>query len=106
MKEPLFTLIPERVQFSQFWVEIRKRNRRILCNSTTTLEADWHTDFAKSFDSGLVQIQVQFGKVELMFKDFCGFRIAYNERRLRLGVESNDHPLSVIIQNRSLLISA
>ena len=35
----------------------------------------------------MVQIEVQFGKVEAMFKDFCGFRIAYAERRLALGIE-------------------
>ena len=35
----------------------------------------------------LVQIEAQFGKVEAMFKDFCGFRIAYAERRLALGIE-------------------
>jgi len=32
----------------------------------------------------LVQIEAQFGTVESMFKDFCGFRIAYYERRLAL----------------------
>ena len=30
---------------------------------------------------------MQFGKVEAMFKDFCGFRIARYERRLSLGIE-------------------
>ena len=25
--------------------------------------------------------------MEAMFKDFCGFRIAYSERRLALGIE-------------------
>jgi len=34
-----------------------------------------------------VQVEAQFGKVEAMFKDFCGFRIAYAERRLALGIE-------------------
>jgi hypothetical protein len=46
-----------------------------------------HSDFAKLFDSKLVQVEVQFGKVESMFKDFCGFRIAYYEKRLALGIE-------------------
>ena len=32
-------------------------------------------------------MEAQFGKVEAMFKDFCGFRIAYAERRLALGIE-------------------
>ena len=35
----------------------------------------------------MVQIEAQFGKVEAMFKDFCGFRIAYAEKRLALGIE-------------------
>jgi hypothetical protein len=43
--------------------------------------------FAKSFDGKLVQLEVQFGKVESMFKDFCGFTIARFERRLSLGIE-------------------
>ncbi len=39
------------------------------------------------FAGGLVQIEAQFGKVEAMFKDFCGFKIASYERRLALGIE-------------------
>ena len=38
-------------------------------------------------DNNLVQIEAQFGTVESMFKDFCGFRIAAFERRLSLGIE-------------------
>jgi hypothetical protein len=64
-----------------------QKNNRDLCLTSTTLEASWHSDFAKSFPSGLVQIEAQFGKVEAMFKDFCGFRIARFERRLALGVQ-------------------
>jgi hypothetical protein len=67
--------------------EIKSRNNRNLCLTSTTLNTRWHSDFAKSFDSKLVQIEAQFGKVEAMFKDFCGFRIAYAERRLALGIE-------------------
>jgi len=66
--------------------EIKKSNNRNLCLTSTTLDTRWHADFAKSFDSKLVQIETQFGKVEAMFKDFCGFRIAYAERRLDLGI--------------------
>jgi len=62
-------------------------NERSLCLSSATIEANWRSDFAKSFDGKLVQLEVQFGKVELMFKDFCGFQIAWHERRLALGIE-------------------
>lgn len=62
-------------------------NNRNLCLTSSTLQANWHSDFAKEFDSGLVQLEVQFGKVEAMFKDFCGFQIAFAERRLQLGIE-------------------
>jgi hypothetical protein len=62
-------------------------NNRGLCVTSTTLEARWHSDFGKSFDGKLVQVEVQFGKVESMFKDFCGFTIAWFERRLSLGIE-------------------
>jgi hypothetical protein len=68
-------------------VQPKKLNNRRLCRTSTTLKARWHADFAKIFGSKLVQIEAQFGKVEAMFKDFCGFRIAYAERRLSLGVE-------------------
>ena len=57
------------------------------CLSTTTLHARWKADFARIFNGKLVQIEAQFGKVELMFKDFCGFRLAYYEKRLALGIE-------------------
>jgi len=67
--------------------EIKVHNDRRLCLTSTTLDTRWHADFAKSFGSKLVQIEAQFGKVEAMFKDFCGFRIAYAERRLALGIE-------------------
>lgn len=66
---------------------IKAENKRNLCLTSTTLDTRWHADFAKTFGSNLVQIEAQFGKVEAMFKDFCGFRIAYAERRLSLGVE-------------------
>lgn len=67
--------------------EIKQSNDRKLCRTSTTLNARWHADFAKSYGSKLVQIEAQFGKVEAMFKDFCGFRIAFAERRLALGIE-------------------
>lgn len=65
---------------------ISDRNRN-LCLSATTIDASWHTDFGKVTPAGLVQIQAQFGKVELMFKDFCGFSLASYEKRLALGIE-------------------
>lgn len=64
-----------------------KINNRSLCATSSTLGAKWHADFAKVIDARLVQIEAQFGQVESMFKDFCGFRIAYFERRLALGIE-------------------
>ena len=67
--------------------KIEGNNDRLLCLTTTTLDASWHCDFAKKFPSGLVQIEVQFGKVESMFKDFCGFRISHYEKRLALVIE-------------------
>ena len=67
--------------------EIKNKNVRNQCLTSTTLNTRWCADFAKSFGSKLVQIEAQFGKVEAMFKDFCGFRIAYAERRLALGIE-------------------
>ena len=65
---------------------VSKSNNHSICKSSTTIKAQWKVDFAKMFDGKLVQVEVQFGKVELMFKDFCGFRLAYYERRLALGI--------------------
>jgi len=77
----------EEFQIQRPLQEIREWNDRSLCTTSTTLDTKWHADFAKTFDGmKLVQIEAQFGKVEAMFKDFCGFRIAYAERRLSLGV--------------------
>lgn len=67
--------------------DLIKKNTRDLCLSSTTLDAKWHSDFAKNFDGKLVQIEAQFGTIEAMFKDFFGFRVAYFERRLHLGIE-------------------
>ena len=66
---------------------IKETNKRDLCITSTTIEARWHADFAKIFVGKLVQVEAQFGKVESMFKDFCGFKIAWQERRLALGIE-------------------
>ncbi len=71
---------------NQSLAEIKKNNNRNQCLTSTTLDTRWHADFAKSFNSKLVQIEAQFGQVEAMFKDFCGFRIAFAERRLELGI--------------------
>jgi hypothetical protein len=68
-------------------VQPKKVNSRQLCRTSTTLKTRWYADFAKTFGPKLVQIEAQFGKVEAMFKDFCGFRIAFAERRLALGIE-------------------
>ena len=67
--------------------DIKKSNNRDLCKTSTTINATWHSDFAKAYEKGLVQVEAQFGKVESMFKDFCGFRMAYQEKRLVLGIE-------------------
>jgi len=66
---------------------VKKNNNRRLCLTTSSLGATWHADFAKQFDDKLVQVEAQFGKVESMFKDFCGFRMARSEGRLALGIE-------------------
>ena len=66
---------------------VKNKNKRQLCLTTTSLGATWHADFAKQFSGKLVQIEAQFGKVESMFKDFCGFRMARAEERLALGIE-------------------
>jgi len=67
--------------------DIKRASNRALCRTTTTIEATWHSDFGKEYIGQLVQVEAQFGKVESMFKDFCGFRIASCERRLALGIE-------------------
>lgn len=84
---------------------IKASNNRNLCLTSSTLNAGWHSDFAKEFNSNTVQMEVQFGKVESMFKDFCGFRIAYYERRLALGIEVVMYEPSVYFSHRKSAIS-
>ena len=67
--------------------DIKKNNKHALCTTATTLDAKWCVDFAKLYNDKLVQIKIQFGKVESMFKDFAGFKIATFEKRLALGIE-------------------
>lgn len=67
--------------------DIKPLNLRRLCLTTETLENRWYADFGKQFDAGIVQIETQFGKMEALFKELCGFRMAYVERRLALGIE-------------------
>jgi hypothetical protein len=79
---------PEDIEVKSISLAERKKARRSdLCRTTTTIDAMWKADFGKCFKDKLVQIEVQFGQVESMFKDFCGFRIARYERRLALGIE-------------------
>ena len=67
--------------------QVSKGNIRETCRTSTTLNAKWYADFALTYKKGIVQVEAQFGKIEAMFKDFCGFKIAYSERRLALGIE-------------------
>jgi len=67
--------------------DIKPRNDRRLCLISETLDTPLYADFGKQSDAGLIQIEARFGKVEAMFKDFCGFGMAYTERRLALGIE-------------------
>ena len=84
--------------------EIKKRNIRKFCLTSTTLDTRWHSDFAKAFGLNLVQVEAQFGKVEAMFKDFYGFRIAYAERILALGIEIVlSHPSSYFAHRKNAI---
>lgn len=96
---------PDEFGISKSLQEIREWNNRSLCRTSTTLDTRWHADFAKEFNgSNLVQIEAQFGKVEAMFKDFCGFRIAYAERSLSFGIEIVlSDPMSYFAHRRSAI---
>jgi len=67
--------------------DIKPKNVRSLCLTSEILDNRWYADFSKQFDAGIVQVEAQFGKMEAMFKGFCGFRMAYAEKRLALGIE-------------------
>jgi hypothetical protein len=93
---------PECLNLSCNLTQCRSVNNRDLCRTSTTLQNRWHADFAKCFGPKLVQIEAQFGKVEAMFKDFCGFRIAYAERRLALGIEIVlSHPIGYFAHRKN-----
>lgn len=48
----------------------QKDNQRHLCSISTILDASWHSDFAKLYPTGLVQLEVQFGKVRIYVQRF------------------------------------
>lgn len=96
---------PEAFHIGDTLDEVRKRNERALCLTSTTLEARWASDFAKRLRGGLVQVEAQFGKTEAMFKDFCGFQIAYAEKRLALGIEVVMHRPDLYFKHRKAAIS-
>ncbi len=78
---------PDCFEFDCTLEELESQKDRKACLTSTTLGSQRCADYAKQFDAGLVQIEVQFGALGAMFKDYCGFRIAYAEKRLALGVE-------------------
>ena len=79
--------------------EIRQQmNNRDICLTSTNLNAKWHTDFGKFFERGVVQVEAQFGKIEAIFKDFCGFRIA-KDTLTTIGL---DCPSWVVVDCHSL----
>jgi hypothetical protein len=99
----LLNVPPEELRITSVKLPFSNKNRG-LCLSSTTLDAKWHTDFAKQFEAKLVQVEVQFGTVESRFKDFCGFRIATYEGRLALGVEIVlDNPNKYFSHRRSAI---
>ena len=80
-------LVPSELGIQADREQTKNRNNRDLCLTTTILNTQWRSVFSNSYEGKLVQVEAQFGKVEAMFKDFCGFRIAYAEKRLALGIE-------------------
>lgn len=84
---------------------LSKTNLRDLCRTSTTLDASWRSDFGKLFEHKLVQIEAQFGKVESMAKDFCGFKIGSSERRLALGIEIVVYEPNMYFSHRKKAIS-
>ena len=67
--------------------QLESKRRRELCLASTILGHKWLIDFSKTFRQNRVYLEVQFGKKEALFMDFCKLRIAYYERRLSLGIE-------------------
>jgi hypothetical protein len=65
---------------------IHKLRNKEECLITSNLMLGWYADFAKSFGIQRVFVEVQFGKIEAAFRDFCRFAITYHERRLDLGI--------------------
>lgn len=78
---------PNELQLEGFTKEKIERSRRKEdCLITSNLALDWYADFGKSFDSKSILVEVQFGKIEAAFRDFCRFAITYHERRMDLGI--------------------
>ena len=67
--------------------EIEKLNNHELCTTTLNIKTETQSDFAKSYDRGIVQIEAQFNDLEAAAVDFTKFRVCYAEQRLVLGIE-------------------
>jgi hypothetical protein len=67
--------------------ELDDYRSRDLCLASTAFDTLWHADFAKAFGDRLVHVKAQFGRLDALFKDFCGFRIGQVQRGIALGIE-------------------
>jgi hypothetical protein len=67
--------------------DIKDNNTRDFCLASTAFDTFWHADFGKKMNDQLLQVKAQFGQVDQLYKDFCGFRIARVESGLSLGIE-------------------
>ena len=57
---------------SQFNLEqVKERNQRDHCLTSTTLDTLWRADFAKSFDGKLVQIEAQLARLRQCSRIFA-----------------------------------
>jgi len=63
-----------------------------LCKTSSNLEIETESDFAKKFDTQMVQLEIQADDLEEIASDLIKFRIAFAEKRIQVGIE-------IIIQN-------
>ena len=89
---------PDELNLSISLNQIIERNNPIICKTSSNLQTLTNSDYAKSYDNGLVQIEVQFKGLEEAAIDFTKFRIGYAEQRVLLGIE-------IVIYNPKLLLN-
>lgn len=85
---------PENLRLSLSVETIIESNKPEFCKSSSNLDIDSKSDFAKKYDGQLVQMEIQTDDLKEIASDLIKFRIAFAEKKIQVGIE-------IIIQNEN-----